>query len=179
MHVTLRAVSSVASLRRQTVFAGLHRAFRRASREWFRVVHFSVQANHVHLVVEASDKSALSRGMGGLSIRLARAINGKLRRRGRVWADRYHARALKTPTEVRRGLVYVLTNWRKHVPRAQGFDPCSSAIWFDGWKEAASPLATTRARADSPVARPRTWLAALGWRRRGLIRLRERPSEVA
>jgi hypothetical protein len=104
-----------------------------ASRTWFRLLHFSVQSNHVHLLVEARDKAHLTKGMRGLAIRTALAVNRALDRRGRVWCDRYHARALKTPREVRHGLVYVLANWKKHTP-ARGFDPCSSPWWFDGWK---------------------------------------------
>jgi REP element-mobilizing transposase RayT len=174
LHVTLQAVSPLASLRKPAVFDEMCRAFGRASREWFRVLHFSVQANHVHLIVEGTDKRAVSRGLSGLSIRLARAVNRVLGRRGRVWGDRYHARAMRTPRDVRNGLVYVLTNWRKHQPRVGGWDPCSSARWFDGWK--VHPPEFERGDEDDvPVVRPRTWLAARGWRRRGLIGVNERP----
>jgi len=173
VHVTLRAVSRLASLRRQLVFTEMGRAFARASGERFRVAHFSVQTNHVHLIVESADKRALSRGLAGLSIRLARAVNRVLGRRGRVWGDRYHARAMRTPREVRGALVYVLTNWRKHQANARGLDPCSSARWFDGWRARPRDLATQGE--DTPVARPRTWLAMFGWRRCGLVDVNERP----
>jgi REP element-mobilizing transposase RayT len=158
-----------------------------ASHAGFRVVHFSVQADHVHLLVEARDAGALSRGMRGVAIRLARAINRARGRRGPVWADRYHARALTTPREVRAALVYILMNHKKHRPAtewrayapgrnyrpgAAGIDPCSSGRWFDGWRE---HRALRPAGVPSPVAAPRTWLARDGWRRYGLIGLDERP----
>ena len=97
------------------------RSERRRLEAGFGSLHFSVQSNHVHLMVEARDKAHLSKGMRGLAIRVALAVNRALRRRGRVWSDRYHARALRTPREVRNGLVYVLANWKKHlrVPRAR------------------------------------------------------------
>jgi REP-associated tyrosine transposase len=175
VHVTLRAVRRLPSLRNQTIFLEMRRAFARASRAWFRVVHFSVQTNHVHLIVEADDKLALSSGVSGLSIRFARAINGTLARRGRVWSDRYHARPLRTPREVRHGLVYVLMNWKKHAPGVRGFDPCASACWFDGWRT-RSGLQPDDAREErAPVVRAKTWLGARGWRRHGLIRVTERP----
>ena len=117
-----------------------------------------------HLIVEAEDGCTLSRGIQGLAIRMAKAVNRVLGRRGRVWGDRYHVRALSTPREVRNVLVYVLQNWRKHMPGIRGFDPCSSAVWFRGWKKMPS---TTPAA--SPVVAARTWLAAVGWRRLGLI----------
>jgi REP-associated tyrosine transposase len=177
VHVTLRAVPRLASLRKQSVFLEMRRAFSRASREWFRVLHFSVQSDHVHLMVEAADKGALSRGTAGLSIRLARSVNRVLGRRGRIWGDRYHARALRTPREVRNGIVYVLTNWRKHVAAARGFDRCSSASWFDGWKGRARRTGSTAWDVDDdpPVTRPATWLASRGWRRHGCIHVDEQP----
>jgi hypothetical protein len=124
--------------------------------------------------VEASDRDALVRGMRGLVIRCARAINRVLGRRGRVWADRCHTHALKTPREVRNALVYVLQNWRKSVPGAQWLDGCSSARWFDGWKGPRPPWAEPPP-GRAPVRAARTWLLTRGWRRHGLIAFDERP----
>ena len=93
------------------------------ARAWFRIVHFSVQADHVHLLVEADDQASLSRGLMGVAIRLARAVNRVVGRRGSVWADRYHARSLRTPREVRHGIVYVLMNWKKHSPERERLRP--------------------------------------------------------
>jgi REP-associated tyrosine transposase len=171
VHVTLRAGSRLPSLRKQLVFQDVRRAIGRTARSWFRVVHFSVQANHVHLLVEADDKVALTRGLMGVSIRLALAVNRVARRRGKVWADRYHARALRTPRDVRNGIVYVLMNWKKHVPEAKGFDPCSSARSFSGWfahPSVGPPPAETVTPAE-------TWLLRVGWKRHGLITSSERP----
>jgi hypothetical protein len=97
-------------------------------------------------------------------------VNRVLGRGGRLWSDRYHARPLRTPREVRNALVYVLQNVRKHIPGFRGFDPCSSALWFRGWRRGISTEA-----ASSPVATPRTWLAAVGWRRHGPISPEEAP----
>lgn len=113
--------------------------------------------NHLHLVVEADDAAALGRGVGGLATRVARRINAALDRRGRVFADRYHAHELTSPTEVRRALGYVLENAFKHadVPRAaaeRAHDPLSSAAVLAG-----SP--------HEAVSAPRSWLARVGWTR--------------
>jgi hypothetical protein len=70
---------------------------------------------------------------------VAKAVNRLLRRHGALWGDRYHARQLETPSEVRRALVFVLQNWKKHVPGARGLDPRSSAAWFDGWQTPPPP----------------------------------------
>jgi putative transposase len=179
VHVTLRAVRRLPSLRRQGIFLELRRAFGCYCAGRFRVVHFSVQTDHVHLLVEAADKDALSRGARGLSIRLARAVNRLLGRSGRLWGDRYHARSLVTPREVRHALVYVLMNWRKHVRGARGLDPCASAFWFDGWQTSVRVRAPPMWNAEDvpPVAPPRTWLGAAGWRRYGLVGVGERPNQ--
>ena len=110
VHVTLRARHGLPSLRSDALFATVRRGLSQASRGGLRLVEFSVQRDHVHLLVEAVDVRVLSRGIQGLAIRIARAVNRVLRRRGRVWIDRFHARALRTPREVRNALVYVLQN---------------------------------------------------------------------
>ena len=179
VHVTLRRTRSLPSLREESLFLAVRGALSRTARSWFRVVQFSVQADHVHMIVEASDRASLSRGMTGLSVRLARAFNRVLDRRGAVWGERYHSRSLTTPREVRNGLVYVLMNRRKHGPPERqtdrrGFDVCSSAWWFDGWMHPPSsgpPLPTLMA----PVMPPQTWLARVGWKRHGLIGIDEAP----
>jgi REP element-mobilizing transposase RayT len=168
--VTLRAGADLPSLRSGHVFSALRAAFTAASHRTFRLLHFSVQRDHVHLLVEADEPQVLVRGIQGLAIRAARACNRVLGRRGAVWGDRYHARMLATPREVRNALVYVIANVKKHVPGMRGMDSRSSARWFDGWR---SPnTLTTEA---SPVVRARTWLARVGWRRYGLIGVEETP----
>ena len=138
----------------------------------FRLVHYSIQADHVHALVEAASRDALSRGMKALGSRLARATNRVFRRRGPVLAARFHLRILRTPREVRNALAYALLNARRHAAKLgrtlaafPAIDPASSGAWFDGWSDRA-PRPPERA---SPVAVARTWLLRIGWRRHGLI----------
>jgi REP element-mobilizing transposase RayT len=189
----------LAPLRSQYLFPTVRLALARAARrepERFRLLQFSVQRDHVHLVVEAADARALSSGVRGVAIRIARYVNALLSRRGPLWADRWHGRALRTPREVRNALVYVLANFRKHGRAAQstGIDPYSSGVWFDGWRSwrpasGVAPPYAERAgwlavhQGPDPanreaVGRARTWLARVGWRRCGLLRLDERPGGV-
>jgi putative transposase len=170
IHVTLRARHAVGSLRRPRVFSCVKQAIAAAHKRFFRTLQFSVQDDHVHLLVEADDQRRLSSGMRGLSIRIARSVNKLLGRKGDFWADRYHARALKTPREVRNVLVYVLMNHRKHG-HGVALDPRSSAAWFDGFRGAI-----TRPPPDSPIRAPQTWLASVGWKRHGLIDISESPT---
>jgi REP element-mobilizing transposase RayT len=172
VHITLRARRGLQSLRSERAFQAFLRALEGANADAFRVVHFSVQTDHVHLIVEADSADHLRSGLNGLTCRAARALNRVWRRRGSIWGDRYHARALTTPREVRHGLVYVLLNFRKHLRAPPLVDPRSSGAWFDGWSHAQQ----TPPR-PSPVAAPRTWLASVGWRRGGgPIDVRELPA---
>ncbi|TMB41891.1 MAG: hypothetical protein E6J55_17735 [Deltaproteobacteria bacterium] len=170
VHVTLRTGPAVRCLRADRVFPSVRRALAASSGADFRLLHFSVQDDHLHLLVEADERRALGRGVRGLAIRVARAVNRALGRHGAVWGDRYHARALTTPRAVRHAIVYVLRNRWKHCEGERGLDPCSSALWFDGWRQAVAT-----APGAPPVVRPRTWLAAIGWRRHGLVDIDERP----
>jgi REP element-mobilizing transposase RayT len=182
LHVTLSVARGIESLRGSAMFRSIRAALAGArARFSLRLVHFSVQRDHLHLLVEANDRRALSRGMQGLSIRVAKAVNRRLGRRGSVFADRYHARALKTPREARLALRYVLLNARKHerghrrIPA--GFvDGCSSAPWFDGWSRPRELAFVTSARVrESPVVAPRTWLLRVGFKRAGPLDLDDTP----
>jgi REP-associated tyrosine transposase len=127
VHVTWRMKKEVWNLRTRRCFGVLARAFSAASRGGFRVVHYSVQGNHLHLLVEARDRKQLGGGMNGLGVRVARGLNRAMRRHGKVLADRYHAHILRTPSEARRARAYLLQNARRHygviVP-----DPYTSTI---------------------------------------------------
>jgi putative transposase len=175
---TLRA--SVRGLRRQQVVHTVLSALRDSNREWFRIAHYSVQDNHVHLIVEAESKASLASGMRGLAVRMARRMNRLLFRRGRFWADRWHGRALTSPRQVRNALVYVLQNHRKHAARgvhANAFDPLSSAESFDGFTR-PPPLAF-RSVGPPCAVQAKTWLLRVGWQRRGRIHFWEAPKNDA
>jgi len=164
VHVTLHARAGLASLRSGRVFARVAPALCASSRGQFRILHYTVQSNHLHLVVEADGHRALWRGLQGLAVRVAKAVNRVLGRRGSVWSSRYHARLLTMPRMVRNALAYVLRNGQKHRPAFRGLDPCSSAAWFEGWRQVVqSPPG------PSPVVAAQTWLARVGWRRGGLV----------
>ncbi len=149
-----------------------------AKRTGMRLIHYSIQTNHLHLIIEAGSARALSRGMQGLAIRIAKRINLELgRRKGQVFADRYHHRLLKTPSEVRAALCYVLNNARRHGIDADRswLDPYSSAQYFDGWRG----IRIKPPPKEAPVVAADTWLLTTGWRRRGLLQTDETPGPAA
>ena len=168
IHVTVRVRREVARLRRPKLWQALRRGFYAGcERAGFRICQFSVQRDHIHLLCEATSSRHLASGMNGFSSRLARLLNAPLGRSGRVFADRYHHRALTTPAEVRNALAYVLLNARHHGEKLElGFDPYSSARYFDGWKRGADIPSPAM---DPPISSPRCWLLRTGWRRRGLL----------
>src|SRR5688572_8033456 len=141
-HVTMKLRSGLPRLRQKAEYAVLRTAFGRAKdRFGFRLIHYVVLNDHMHFIVEAADRDALRRGLQGLAIRIARALNKLWARNGRVFADRYHDHVLTTPREVRNALAYVMGNARHHAAKGrlvavpQAIDAYSSAPWFDGFRE--------------------------------------------
>jgi putative transposase len=154
VHVTVRVREDVRNLRTRVCFRALAGAFR-AGRErfGFRMVGYSVQGNHIHFLVEGGDAQALSRGMQGLTIRMAKALNRTLGRSGKVFADRYHSHILRTPTEVARARNYVLRNHARHHEQHRG------------WALPSSYVDAYAAICVEITAAPHTWLLREGWRR--------------
>ena len=153
VHVTLRVADHVWNLRSKRCFRAVERCFAAArGRLGLRLIHFAVLGNHLHLIVEADSSLALSRGMQGLNIRVAKALNRVMRRSGAVFSDHYHARLVRTPSELVNAIAYVLGNHAHHHGGSAGRDPYSSA-------DSAS------ASRERVLADPRTWLLRVGWRR--------------
>lgn len=136
VHVSVRVREHVWNLRSQRSYRILDAAIRAARSELFRVVHFSVQGNHLHLIVEANGPGALASGMRSVSIRIARGLNRMMGRRGPVLADRYDAHVLRTPAEVRNAVRYVLGNFESHAARRG--ERTSKKGWVDPFSSAAS-----------------------------------------
>ena len=201
-HVVLRVTPAVGSLRKRFMYQALRAAtIAVALRELayndvkgaFRIVHISVQRTHVHLLVEADNKLALSRGMQSFQISAAKHINAAYsakmrltkRRRGSVFPDRFHQEIITTPRQARRALAYVLDNWRKHREdrashtKTWNVDPFSTGIQFDGWKERETAETRWFGRDGYQalvVYLPHTWLLGEGWRKHGTISFYEVPS---
>ena len=160
VHITLKMRGDVGDLRTDRRFREIQRAlFIACDRRGMRLLQFSIQGNHIHLVVEAVDQKQLGKAMQALAIRLAKGVNRVSAREGTVFAERYHAHVLKTPAEVRNTVHYVLYNKQKHR-RDRGLetqpwdlDEFSSAsgktCWY--WDENGAAMV---------IVEPRTWL---GW----------------
>ena len=189
VHVVLRVAKAVGSLRKRDMYRALREAtLVVAKHEDVRIVHVSIQKNHVHLIVEAEGKAALAKGMQAFQVSAAKKINRRMplengrRRRGAVFPDRYHMEVITSPRQARHALAYVLNNWRKHgehrdpAMRGVRVDPYSTARLFAGWR------GDVLARAAPPGFEPlvvwpaRSWFLTAGWRQHGLIDAFELPS---
>ena len=181
MHVTVRLVPEVGSLRRFKLVPAMRKALAGGcAKDGFGMCQFSIQRNHLHLMCEADSNQALARGMQGLEIRFARRVNRKLGRKGKVFADRFHAVPVRTPRQLRNTLSYVLNNARRHGERLAesevgGIDPFSSAWWFDGWSDDRWRRGLDPPRDGPCVAPAESWLMTIGWRRHGAIGVGEVP----
>jgi putative transposase len=176
VHATLRRAKGLPSFRSERVRRLLEQAIADTKRDGFRIVHYSLQHDHVHLIVEATNATVLTNAMRSFAVRVAMRLNRRIFARtcGRIWGDRYHREDLTSPSQVRNTLVYVLANHLKHEVNDVGLlDPCSSGPWWDGWLHILDPPS-----APSPVQHPTTWLLRRGWRGTtgfGFIHLGERP----
>ncbi len=175
-HVTLRVVKGLSGLRNRSLVKEVRKTFAQAcERGDFRLVEYSIQHNHLYLIVEAETQDALSRGMKSIASRFAKAVNRTFRRSGKVIAGRYHVRLLTSPRQVRNALRYVLLNVRKHFAEREGHPPpvmidaASSGSQFDGWRPSLEALRARAAQEEVGVAKAASWLLSLGWRRHGLI----------
>jgi REP element-mobilizing transposase RayT len=194
LHVVMRVVPAVGNMRRRSLYKAMRDAtITAALREQIRIVHISIQRTHVHMLVEAENKLALARGMQGFQISAARNINTALavgcrRRRGPVFADRYHLEVITSPTRAHHAIRYVVNNWRKHKEDRQGLastwlvDPFSSGILFPDWKELEDKTVMWPIRETYDpliVRRPASWLLREGWKGAGSISVHDVPSKRA
>jgi REP element-mobilizing transposase RayT len=193
-HVTLRVSDAVGWLRRLDTYTAVRRALRVviAKHREFRILHFSLQNTHLHLICEASNKAALAAGLQGFQISAAKHINAAIsrrrrlteRRRGEVFVDRYHAEDLGSPRQVRNALAYVINNWRRHEVDHGPFqllggrlDPYASGLAFTGWRERLPEVDESVPNGYAPpeVSEATTWLARQGWTKAPPISVYEVP----
>jgi REP element-mobilizing transposase RayT len=178
LHIALRVRGAVGRLRKPHAYRALRRAtWTAGKREDFRIVQISIQEDHVHLICEADNRNALTRGMQGFKISAAKRLNAELSRErrisctGTVFTDRYHVEVICSPTQARNSLAYVMNNWRKHGEDCASplrRDPYSSAIVFRGWREDDGRcIHLPPGYRPLHVRRPRTWLLAEGYKRGG------------
>ena len=180
LHVTVRLVREVGSLRRFKLAPAMRKAFvATAKKDAFRLCQFSIQRDHLHLACEADSNEGLSRGMQGLGISFAKRVNRELGRKGKVFVDRFHAVPIRSPRQMRNALCYIMNNARRHgerLDRTNGVDPFSSAWHFDGWSHDRWQRGLDPPKGEPCVVPAESWLLNEGWRRHGPIGVTEVPA---
>jgi putative transposase len=182
-HTTVRIVDGAPNLARGYLMKVIRKVIADSHKRGFRIIEFNVLGNHLHLINEAADKEALARGMQGLEVRLAKRLNAVLKRKGKLFAHRYHTRSLRTRRETFNALRYVLLN-RKHHAAEKKFskywvDPYSSAPWFTGWAEPISKhawMVQDLMKEPAPTKPPSVWLLTTGWKQHGPLRFDDAPA---
>jgi REP element-mobilizing transposase RayT len=186
VHVSMRLRKGLRrSLRSGPCYRAIRKCLRAArDRLGCRIIHYSVQGNHIHMIVEARDEKALGRAMKGFCVRVAKRFNKLAGRRGQVFAKRYCAEYLRSLRQTRNALVYVLQNAKRHALEMLNLgpeclhrgwvDPCSSAAYFDGWKRGCRRWLPPP-DSEPAVMSPEVWQLKVGWKRLGLIDTSEIP----
>jgi len=178
LHITLRLMKGLPNLRRKKYFKIFQKAALKARGKNLSIVHFSVQSNHLHLLIESRDKLTLALGMQSFCTSFAKRLNSLLSRKGQVFKERYFIHILKTPSEVKKALVYVFQNWAKHTNRLWRFDPFSTLLCFtDKVKLGLSKVNTHsifqtkqirgqfKTQISNLIVEPQSWLLTQGWKR--------------
>ena len=171
LHIVLRVAAVVKWLRTDKAYRAIRRVLITVldRAESFRIVHISVQGNHVHLLCEASDKVALGKGMQAFGISAAKHLNRVHGRSGTVFPDHYHVEVIDSVRQTCHELSYVLNNWRKHKQDGRGLfegriDPFSSGVLFSGWKERTQPASIPEGYEAPRVSSPQTWYLTTGYK---------------
>lgn len=190
LHVTMKLRKGLPSLRTKALLKIFRASVQKSRLKGLRIIHYSLQSNHLHLLVEAHDRRELASVFKSLGTSLARRINAVASSKSpdskrssapegkpSVFRGRYHLHVLKTPTEVKNALRYVLLNETKHTRRVTIVDEFSSGASFGAWArllgaewrryvDILDPLAA--GAAEELCVRPASWLLRVGWLRAAL-----------
>jgi REP element-mobilizing transposase RayT len=114
LHLTLKIEKNKANLKNKSILKALQHSIKKARSLGLKVIHYTLEYDHVHLLIEASDKISLGKGMQSLGISFSKGINKIKKQTGKVFKTRYHFRKLNSPREIKNALNYILGNGIKH-----------------------------------------------------------------
>lgn len=172
VHLTLRLRDGLTGLRSEKFLAQFRKAAVGATKKGLRILHYSLQTNHFHILAEADNNQILANAMKSLVTCLAIWLKKMWRRKGSIFSERFHSRILRTPTEVKRVLRYILLNYARHAGVSARIDYYSSGHAFSKWQELLNELTDLiREQVAQEVdpdnsrglSQPESWLASVGW----------------
>lgn len=114
LHLTVKILKDKAGIKNKQTLALLKHAILKARKKGLRIIHFTLEYDHVHLLVEANDNEVLGRGMMVFGVTMAKGINRLKSIKGTVYKHRYHFRKINSPRELKNVLHYIFNNGIKH-----------------------------------------------------------------
>ena len=169
MHISFKLIPGTPCLRTPKFMKEFALILANARRRGLRVQQYTIESNHIHLLAEADSNSQVSRGMSSLKISIVWALRRIFMYHGRVFVERYFVVHLKSPTQMRNALRYVLFNHAKHTKCAFFADVYSSIFGFGDAHEFAEVRAERAPPWFAAIAREladaKTWMQKTGWRR--------------
>jgi hypothetical protein len=126
LHLTIKLIR--ADIQNKAILKALRHAIFRARLQGLRVIHYSLEHDHIHLYAESSDNKILGKAMKALGGSLVKRINKHFLSKGRCYKTRYHLRILRSATEVKNVINYILKNGIKHRRTKSVIDPYNSAL---------------------------------------------------
>ena len=134
LHLTVKIDRAKAGLKNKQTLKLLWHAIKKARLKGLKIIHYTLEFDHIHLLVEADNKAIVGTGMQSFGISLSKGINKIKGLSGQVFKTRYHFRKLKTPTEVKNVIHYILGNSIKH--KSSSFiNQYNSLVRVDSFKE--------------------------------------------
>ncbi|MDD4973652.1 MAG: transposase [Bacteriovorax sp.] len=114
LHLTVKIKKIKAELKNKSVLSILKRAILNARKQGLKVIHYSLEYDHVHLLIEADNNHILSKGMQSFGVTISKAINRMRKLKGGVYKHRYHFRKISSPRQLKNVLNYIFNNGIKH-----------------------------------------------------------------
>lgn len=130
LHLTVKIEKSKANLKNKNVLAILKKAIFNARRQGLKVIHYSLEYDHIHLIIEADNNRTLGKGMQAFGVTLAKAINRMRKVKGQVYKHRYHFRQITSSRQLKNVMTYIFNNGVKHKTSATALSPFNS-IWAE------------------------------------------------
>jgi REP element-mobilizing transposase RayT len=126
LHLTVKILRAKAKLKNKIILSILKRSIMNARKKGLRVIHYSLEYDHIHLLIEADDNFILGKGMQAFGVTFSKALNRMRKMRGAVYKHRYHFRKIIGARQLKNVLNYLFTNGLKHNTAKSILNPFNS-----------------------------------------------------
>lgn len=126
LHLTVKLKR--ADIQNKVVLRILKHAIYRSRLQGLRVIHFSLEHNHVHLYAECESNFVLGKAMKAFGVTFVRRVNKLKKIKGQLYKYRYHLRVLKSARDAKNVINYILKNGIKHGRTLKVINAYNSAL---------------------------------------------------